>query len=90
MVTSAKTQLYSSLNHSKIRYAFLFFKYFPPSVYAGRPPPFVALDANTGAIALANKSLQIRDKYPDSDDERPSSKTTTPKILLLITFLPFL
>jgi hypothetical protein len=48
----------------------LFFKYFPPSVYAGRPQPFVALDANTGAIAVTNKSLQIR--YPDPDDEKIS------------------
>lgn len=42
-------------------------------------PPPIALDANTGAIGLANKSLPIRNKYPDSDDERSTSKTTTPK-----------
>ncbi len=52
--------------------------------------PPVALDANTGAIALANKSLQIRDKYPDSDDERSSSKTTTPKSSPLHRISPYL
>ena len=58
-----------------------------PSSMEVDPP--VALDANTGAIALANKSLQIRDKYPDSDDERPSSKTTTPKSSPLHRISPY-
>jgi len=47
------------------------------------------LDSNTGAIALANKSLQIRDKYSD-DDERSANKTTTPKSSPLHRTTPYL